>query len=117
MLNELIRIIIAASILLIIFFAYMKKDTLPKLVSYVILASIAITMGLSGFAGLISGVDFLSFLVNIFRTLASLVVYFEIGLIVFLLFFSKFKTKISLLRIAIIIYVVLRLLLAFGVFN
>ena len=116
MFNEIARIIIATSILLIVFFAYIKKDTLPKLVTFTILASIALTMALSGLAGLISGVDFLNFLESIFRSLADLVVYVELGLIIFLLFFSKYKTKISLLRIAIIVYVVTKLLLAFGVF-
>jgi hypothetical protein len=116
MLNELARIVIAAAILLIIFFAYMKKDTLPKLVTYIILSSIALSMALTGLAGLISGVDFLIFLVSIFRGLADLVVYVEIGLIIFILFFSKYKTKIDLLKIVIIVYLVLKLLLAFGVF-
>jgi hypothetical protein len=52
---------------------------------------------------------------SIFRTLADLVVYIELGFIIFLLFFSKHKTKISILKIAIIVYVVIKLLLAFGV--
>jgi hypothetical protein len=115
MLNELARIIIAVSILFIVFFAYIKKDTLPKLVTYVILSSIALTMALSGLAGLISGVDFLSFLVSILRTLGDLVVFVELGLIIFLLFFTKHKTKIMPLKVVIIVYVVFKLLLAFGV--
>ncbi len=117
MLIELTRIIIALSILVIVVFAYIKKDMLPKLISYVILSSIALSMILSGLAGLISGVDFLNFLESIFRTLADLVIYLEVGIIIFLLFFSKFKTKITLLKVVIIVYVVLTLLLAFGVFN
>jgi len=117
MLVLLVRIIIALTILFIVFFAYMKKDMLPKLVTYTILTSIALSMALSGFAGLISDVDFLSFLVRIFRTLADLVVYVEVALIVFLLFFSKFKSKTMLLKVVIMVYVVLTLLLAFGVLN
>jgi len=117
MLNEIARIIVAASILIIVFIAFVKKDTLPKLVSYTILASIALSMAFSGFAGLIANVDFLNFLESIFRFLADIVVFLEIGIIVFLLFFSKFKTKVILLKVVIIIYVVLTLLLEFGVFK
>ena len=117
MFNEIARIIIGLCILFIVFFAYMKKDTLPKLVSYIILASIALTMTFAGFAGLISDVDFLNFLESIFRTLADLVVFVEIVVILFLLFFSKNKTKIMILKVAIIIYVILTALLAFGVFR
>jgi len=117
MLHELARITIALSILVILFFAYNKKDTLPKLVSFIILASIALSMALTGFAGLISDVNFLDFLETIFRALAGLVVYVEIGLIIFLLFFSKYKTKVMLLKLAIIIYSVLTILLAFNVFR
>jgi hypothetical protein len=116
MLIEFARIIIAASILVIIFFAYMKKDTLPKLVTYIILTSIALAMALNGFAGLISDIEFLNFLENLFRSISGLIIYVELGLIIFLLFFSKHKTKITVLKVVIIIYVVLKLLLAFGIF-
>ena len=115
MLNELARIIIAVSILFIVFFAYIKKDKLPTLVTYVILSSIALTMALGGLAGLISGVDFLSFLESIFRTLRDLIVFIEIGLIIFLLFFTKHKTKIMALKVVIIVYILFKLLLAFGI--
>lgn len=117
MFNEIARIIIAASILLIVFFAFMKKDMLPKLLSYTILASIALSMAFSGLAGLIADIDFLNFLESIFRTLADIVVFLEISVIIFLLFFSKFKTKFMLLKVVTIIYVVLTLLLALGVLN
>ena len=114
---EIARIIIGVSILFIVFFAFTTKDALSKLVTFVILASIGLTMVLSGLAGLISGVDFLNFLESIFRTLADLVVFVEIVLIIFLLFFSKNKTKIMLLKIVIILYVVLTAVMAFGLLN
>ncbi|MDO9629038.1 MAG: hypothetical protein Q7I99_03975 [Acholeplasmataceae bacterium] len=117
MFNEIARIIIGFSILLILFFAYMKKDMLPKLVSFTILASIAFAMIFTSFARLISDVDFLNFLESIFRTLADLVVFVEIVVILFLLFFSKFKTKVMVIKVVIIVYVVLVALLAFGVFR
>lgn len=114
---EIARIIIAITILLILFFAYTTKGMLPKLVSFVILTSIALSMVFSGLAGLISGIDFLNFLESLFRTIADIIVYVEVGFIIFLLFFSKVKTKRMPLKVAIIIYVVLTLLLAFGIFN
>jgi len=114
---EMIRLFIASAILVIIFFAYVKKETLPKLVTLIILASIAVSMALNAFAGIISGIDFLNFLENALKTLASLVVYLEIGLIIFVMFFSQHKTKITLLKVAIIGYMVLVLLLALGVFK
>jgi hypothetical protein len=117
MFNQIAQIIVAVSIFIIVFFAYLEKDRLPKLVSYTILASIAITMALNGLAGLISGVDFLNFLESIFRTMADFVVFLEIGLIIFLMFFSKHKTKITLLKVFIIIYIIFTLILRFGLFN
>jgi hypothetical protein len=117
MINEILRIVLALSILVIVFFAYMKKDSLPKLVTYTILSSIALSMALSGLAGLIADIEFLNFMENIFRTLSDLVVYVEIGLIIFLLFFTKHKTKIAVLKVIIIVYIVVKLLLVFGVFN
>lgn len=117
MLNEIARMILGVSILFIVFFAFSTKDALSKLVTYTILASIALVMVLSGMAGIISDIEFLNFLESIFRTLADLVVFVEIVFIIFLLFFSKNKTKILLLKVFIIIYVVVKLLLAFGVLN
>ena len=115
MLNALILIIIAASIGIILFFAYTTKMKLAKYVAFTILASIAISMALNGFIGLINDVDVLSFLVSIFRFLADIVVLVEIGIILFLLFISKHKTKIMLLKVSIIVYVVLTLLVEFNI--
>ncbi len=114
--DELLRIIIAAAIVLILLFAYMKKSNLAKLTAFVILAAYALGMALSGLAGLISDVDFLSFLVDVFRFLATLVVFVEIGVILYLLLLSKHKTKIMFLKVTIIVYVVIRLLVELNVF-
>jgi len=111
---EIARLFIVSAILVIVYFAYVKKDTLPKLVTLIILASIAAAMALSALAGLLSAIDFLE---NALKTLAGLIVYLEIGLLVFVMFFSKHKTKISLLKAAIIVYMVLVLLMALGVFR
>jgi len=117
MFNEIARIIIGLSILLILFFAYTKKDKLPKYVAYTILGSIALSMVFRGFAGLISDVEFLNFLESIFRTFADLVVFVEILVILFLLFLSKHTTKIMLLKTGIIVYVVLTVLMQLGIFK
>ncbi|TVP93780.1 MAG: hypothetical protein EA374_08490 [Acholeplasmatales bacterium] len=116
MINALVLIVIAASILAILFFAFMTKSKLASYVAYTILASVAVTMALNGFAGLIRDVDFLSFLVDLFRFLASIVVIAELALILFLLLMSKHKTKVLLLKIAIVVYVVLTLLVELGAF-
>jgi hypothetical protein len=111
MLNALIVIIIAVSILFILFFAYKKKDKLATTVSFVILTSIAISMAITGMIGIINNIDFLSFLVGIYRFLNDLIVFIELGFILFLMFVIKLKTKHQTLTIAIIVYVVLRLLI------
>ncbi len=116
MLNSLFLLIVAVSILFILFFAFMTKNKLASYVSYTILASIAITMALNGMAGIIADVDFLSFLVRFFQFLSDIIVYIELGLIVFLLFFSKHKSKNMLLKVAIIVYVIFTLLLTFNLF-
>lgn len=115
MLESLILIIIAASILTILFFAFMTKNKLASNVSYVILAAIAVSMALRGLVGLIIDVDFLSFLVSILRFLNDLVIFFEIGLIVYFLFFTGHKNKVMLVKVAIIVYAVLSLLIEFNI--
>ncbi len=116
MIDSLLQIVIAASIFMILFFAFMTKSKIAKFVVYTILAAVAASMALNGLAGLISDVDFLSFLENFIRLLSDIVVYVELGVIIFLLLVSKFKTKILFLKVAIIVYVVLTLLLALGIF-
>lgn len=113
--ESIIRIIIAVSIIIVLFFAYMKKDKLARNVSYIVLASIMITQALTGFATLIGGIDFLNFLEQIFRGVADVVVFVELGLIIFFTFF-KFATKNRILKVSILVYVVLVLLVEFGVF-
>ncbi|MGE4572232.1 MAG: hypothetical protein AB7E09_05745 [Candidatus Izemoplasmatales bacterium] len=114
--KDLIQIFIGIFILAIIFFAYAKNNKGLKLVSFVILASLGLTMVLSGMSGLIADIDFLSFFVKILNGVQSIVVYIELGLIAFIVLFSSFKTKNKLILISTIGYVVLTLLLDFGVF-
>lgn len=116
MIDSLLQIVIAASIFVVLFFAFMTKSKLARYVAFTILAAVAASMALNGLAGLISDVDFLSFLESFIRLLSDIIVYIELGIIVFLLFMSKFKTKIMVLKVAIIVYGVLTLLLALGVF-
>lgn len=94
----------------------MTKNKLARVVSYTILASIAISMALNGMAGIIADVDFLSFLVRFFQFVSDIIVYVELGLIVFLLFFSKHKSKIMLLKVAIIVYVIFTLVIELNIF-
>ena len=115
MLETLARIIIAASIMIILFFAYMKKDKLSRHVAYVILAAMALSMGLSGLANLFGEIEMLSFLSDFFSLLSGVVILVEMGLIIFLLV-MRFSTKIMLLKVSIIVYVVLSLLIEFNAF-
>ena len=116
MLESLITIILGASVMMILFFAYMSKTRLASYVAYTILAAYAISMALSGLVGFIVDVDFLSFLVSILEFLDDIIVFIEVGVILFLFLMSKHKkTKIMPLKVAIMVYVVLRLLLEFGI--
>ncbi len=115
MLEAFLIIIIALSIMAILFFAFMTKNKLAALVAFTILAAVAVSMFLNGLVGLIIDIDFLSFLVSFFRFLNDIVVFVELGVILFLLFMSKYKSKIMLLKVAIIVYVVLTLLVEMGV--
>jgi len=116
MIESLVLIVIAASILVILFFAYMTKIKLASYIAYTILAAVAVSMALTGLIGLINDIDFLSFLVSFLRLLNDIVTFVELGIIVFLLFLSKHKTKIMLLKVAVIVYVVLSLLVALNIF-
>ncbi len=114
--DSLLQIFAAVAIGFILFFAYMTKNKLASYVAYTILASYALSMAFGGMIGMINTIDFLSFLESFIRFLNDLVVFVEIGVILFLLFLSKFKTKIMILKVAIIAYVVIVLFLEFNVF-
>jgi hypothetical protein len=114
--DSLLQIFAAVAIGFILFFAYMTKNKLASYVAYTILASYALSMAFGGMIGMIHTIDFLSFLESFIRFLNDLVVFVEIGVILFLLFLSKFKTKIMILKVAIIAYVVIVLFLEFNVF-
>lgn len=114
--NSLMEIVIAGSIAFILFFAFTTKSKLARYVVYTILAAYALGMALSGMIGVIDGVDFLAFLVSFLEFLRSLIVFVELGIIIFLLFLSKFKTKVMILKVAIIVYVVFTLVLEFNLF-
>ncbi|MFH5882602.1 hypothetical protein [Liberiplasma polymorphum] len=116
MINALILIILAASIMVVLFFAYTTKNKLASYVAYTMLAAIAISMAINGLIGLIIDIDFLSFLVSLFRLLNDIILFIELGVILYLLFISKHKTKIMLLKVAIIVYVVLKLVIEFNLF-
>jgi len=114
--DSLLQIFAAVAIGFILLFAYMTKNKLASYVAYTILASYALSMAFGGMIGMIHTIDFLSFLESFIRFLNDLVVFVEIGVILFLLFLSKFKTKIMILKVAIIAYVVIVLFLEFNVF-
>ncbi len=116
MLLSIAQIIVAVLALIILLFAYFKNSTLGKLAAFVILAAILLAQLFNGFAGLISSVDFLNFLESIFRGIADLIIYAELVILVILAFFSKHKSKETLLNWSIIGYIVLVLLIEFNVF-
>ena len=114
--ENVISIIIALAALTVLFFAYTTKSKLARTVSYIILASVLLTQALGGLANLISDIEFLNFLEQLFRGVNGLIVFIEVGLIIFVTFFYKFGTKNPLLKGAIIVYAVLVVLVEFGVF-
>ncbi|MFW5894373.1 MAG: hypothetical protein ACOCU0_00440 [Bacillota bacterium] len=115
MLQDLLQLLIALSMLLIVYFAYMKKGKLPVYAALVILASIALSESLSGLASLLGQVDFLDFIVRALNSIEGLVVYAELIALVYLLFFSKFKAKDDAFKITLIVYIVLTLIMALGI--
>jgi hypothetical protein len=115
MINSLIQLFIAVAIIIVLIFAFMSKNKLAAVVSYTILASYALSMAFGGMAELIADINFLSFLESFLKLLNDIVVFVELGIIVFILFFSKYKNKSMLLKIVIIVYVVLTLLLALNI--
>ncbi|MFP4478030.1 MAG: hypothetical protein ACOC2U_01885 [bacterium] len=116
MFESLVRLFIGVAIIIILIFAFMSKNKLASVVSYTILASYALTMALGGMAGLIADVSFLNFLESFIRFLSDIVVFVELGIIIFLLFFSKYKSKDMVLKVVIIVYVLLTFLMAINIF-
>lgn len=117
MLLSIAQIIIALLVLLVLFYAYFKNNTLAKLSAFVILTAIIVVQLLHGLAGLISSVDFLNFLESIFNGIADLIKYAALVVLVLLVFVSKYKTKDALLKWSIVAYIVLVLLIEFNVFG
>ena len=117
MLLSIVHIVIAVLGLIVLFFAYFQNNTLGKLAAFVILAAIFLTQLLNGFAGLVSDVNFLNFLEAIFRGISGLVVYVELALLIILIFFTKHKSKAEILKWSLVGYIILVLLLEFGVFK
>ena len=117
MLLSIAQIIVAAAAIIVLIFAYFKNNALAKFSAFVILAAILIAQLFNGLAGLISSVDFLNFLESIFKGIADLIIYAELVVLVLLMFFSKFKSKEIVLNVSLIVYIILVLLIQFGVFN
>lgn len=108
----IVRLGIVVSSLIILFFAYFKKSELAKLIVFVLLGTILV----SRFWGILGQIDFLNFLDNAFHALDSVIIFIEIGLIVFLVFFKMKEKHTSALKIAAIVLVVLLLLVALNIF-
>lgn len=115
MLHDLVQLIIASTMLLIVYFAYTKRGKLPVHAALVILGSMALSATLSGFASFLGHVDFLDFLVRALRSLEGVVVYAEVIILVYLLFLSKYKTRNTTVKATLIVYIVLTLVLALGI--
>lgn len=112
----IIRLFIALSGLLIAFYAYRNNAKGPLYISLTIVTSILLQLALNSFAGVIANINFLDFLRQIALGISGLVVYVELAIIVFIAFFSGYKFKKDLLKIAAGVYVVLTLLIEFNVF-
>jgi hypothetical protein len=52
-----------------------------------------------------------------FKGISGIVIYAELVLLIILVFFSKYKTKVPLLKWTIVVYVVLVLLVEFNVLD
>lgn len=115
MLQDILQLLIALSMLLIVYFAYFKKGKLPVYAALVILASIALSESLSALASVLGQVNFLDFMVRALNSLEGLVVYAELVALVYLLFFSKLKAKNGIFKVTLIVYIVLTLIMALGV--
>jgi hypothetical protein len=103
---------IVISSLIILYYAYFKKSVLAKLIVFVLLGAILV----SNFLGLLGQVDFLDFLDNAFNVLKSFIIFIEIGLNIFLVFFKMKEKHTSVLKITTIVLIVLLLLVEFNIF-
>jgi len=117
MLLSIAQVVVAVFALIVMYFAYFKNNTLGKLSAFVILTAILLIQVFNGLAGVIAGADFLNFLESIFKGIAGLIIYVELAALIILTFFSKFKTKVALLKWSIVGYVILSLLIEFHVFS
>lgn len=110
---EILNLTIAIIALLFLFNAYMNKNELAKLVSYIILGAILIQNILSSFAQ-VALFDSVS---NLTNGIGSLIPFIQIGLIIFLTFFFMTSKADKLMKRLVIIFSVLVLLVEFGVFK
>lgn len=110
--NTVLSLGIIITSFIILYFAYFTKSELAKLIVYILLAGI-LTRSLFS---ILSGIDFLDFLRNAFNVLRSLVIFIEIVLIAFLMFFKFSKKNNIVFKVATILLLVFLLLVELDVF-
>jgi|AntRauTorcE11897_2_1112592.scaffolds.fasta_scaffold04933_4 hypothetical protein len=115
MLEALLHLLIGVSIFVVVFYAYTAKNKLARQVTYIILVSIALSMALTGLSDFFAQIDFLSFMSDLFRQLSGLVVFVELVLIIYFTFIAKIRNKNTLLKGAILVYIVLVLVREFNI--
>ena len=107
----IINVLIVSASIVILYFAYVKKNELGKLTVYVIFASLL----LQEFIGYNRQVTFLDFIDQLLGSISTFVIYGEIVLLVILVVTRLRKNSNRYFRIAILGLVVLKILVVLGI--
>jgi len=107
----IVNVLIVSASIVILYFAYVKKNELGKLSVYVIFASLL----LQEFIGYNRQVTFLDFVNQLLGSLSTFVIYGEIILLVFLVVTRLKKKSNKFFKIAILGLVVLKILVVLGI--
>ncbi len=105
------NVLIVSASIVILYFAYVKKNELGKLSVYVIFASLL----LQEFIGYNRQVTFLDFINQLLGTLSTFVIYGEIILLVLLVVTRLKKKSNKYFKIAILGLVILKILVVLGI--
>lgn len=115
MLEQYLTLAMYVMAIIVLVFAYLRNNNLARLSVYTMFAAILLSVVLNQIASLFVDIQALDVLRNLFNQIAGLVDIAEIVLLLVLLLSPKPRAGSNTLKTALIVYIVIKALLVFGI--
>jgi hypothetical protein len=115
MLTQYLELAMTLMAILILLFAYVRNNNLARLSVFTIFGAYILTLFLGQLSSLLTDIQILGFLIRLLNQIAGLIDYAEIILLLVLLLAPKPRSGNRNLKTALIIYIVIKALLVFGI--